>query len=80
MTDLFELGDMPACREEVARHARLADELRLPAFQWYTPLWAAVEALLAGRFEEAERLRRRGAASRACAPATATPSCSPAWC
>ena len=56
VTDLFELGDMPACREEMARHARLADELRLPSFQWYTPLWAAVEAVLAGRFAEAERL------------------------
>ena len=52
---------MPACREEIARHARLADELRLPAFQWYAPLWAATEATLAGRFAEAERLRRRGA-------------------
>ena len=56
VTDLFELGDMPAFREEVARHARLADELRLPSFQWYTPLWSAVEALLAGRFEEADAL------------------------
>ena len=54
--DLFELGDMPACREEIARHSRLADELRLPSFQWYTPLWAAIEATLAGRFAEAERL------------------------
>ena len=26
---------MPACRAEIARHARLADELRLPSFQWY---------------------------------------------
>ena len=56
VADLFELGDMPAFREEVARHARLADELRLPSFQWYTPLWAAVEAVLAGRFEEADAL------------------------
>jgi DNA-binding SARP family transcriptional activator/tetratricopeptide (TPR) repeat protein len=54
--DLFELGDMAAWREEVRRHGRLANELRLPAFQWYTPLWAAVDAMLAGRFEEAERL------------------------
>jgi tetratricopeptide (TPR) repeat protein len=54
--DLFELGDMPACREEMARHARLADELRLPSFQWYSPLWAATEAALAGRFAEAEEL------------------------
>jgi tetratricopeptide (TPR) repeat protein len=57
VTDLFERGDMPACREEIARHARLADELRLPSFQWYTPLWAATEAILAGRFAEGERLR-----------------------
>ena len=66
VTDLFELGDMPACREEVARHARLADELRLPTFQWYTPLWEAGEALLAGRFGEADCSRtRRGAGLRA---------------
>ena len=53
---LFELGDMNAWREEAARHARLAEELRLPAFQWYTPLWAATDAMLAGRYEDAERL------------------------
>ena len=57
VTDLFELGDMSAWREEAARHGRLAEELRLPSFQWYTPLWAAVEATLAGRYDEAERLR-----------------------
>jgi DNA-binding SARP family transcriptional activator/tetratricopeptide (TPR) repeat protein len=56
VTDLFELGDMPAWRDEVARHARLADELRLSTFQWYAPLWASIEALLAGRYDEAERL------------------------
>jgi tetratricopeptide (TPR) repeat protein len=54
--DLFELGEMPAWREETERHARLADELRLPVFQWYTPLWAAVDAMLAGRYDEAEQL------------------------
>ena len=54
--DLFELGDMPACRQEIAHHVRLADELRLPAFQWYASLWSATEAALAGRFEEAASL------------------------
>jgi tetratricopeptide (TPR) repeat protein len=54
--DLFELGDTPAWREEVARHARLAEELRLPVFQWYTSLWAAVEAMLAGRYDDVERM------------------------
>jgi tetratricopeptide (TPR) repeat protein len=39
VTDLFELGDMAACRAEMDAHARLADELRLPIYQWYAPLW-----------------------------------------
>ena len=56
VTDLFELGDMTAWRDEAARHTRLAEELRLPSFQWYTPLWAATEAMLAGRYEDVERL------------------------
>ncbi len=56
VTDLFELGDMTSWREEAARHTRLADTLRLPSFQWYTPLWAATEAMLAGRYEDVERL------------------------
>jgi tetratricopeptide (TPR) repeat protein len=56
VADLFELGDTPAWQEEIARHAQLAEELRLPVFQWYTPLWAAVEAMLAGRYEDVERL------------------------
>jgi DNA-binding SARP family transcriptional activator len=56
VADLFELGDRQGWREEVTRHARLADELRLPAFTWYAPLWAAVDAMLAGRYDEAERL------------------------
>jgi hypothetical protein len=56
VADLFELGDMTAWREETVRHAQLADELRLAAFQWYTPLWSAIEAMLAGRFSAMERL------------------------
>jgi DNA-binding SARP family transcriptional activator/RecA/RadA recombinase len=56
VTDLFELGDMAAWQEATAQHARLAEELRLPAFQWYTPLWRAVQATLDGRYDAAERL------------------------
>jgi tetratricopeptide (TPR) repeat protein len=56
VADLFERGEMTAWREEIARHARLATDLRLSAFEWYTPLWSAVDAMLAGRAEEAERL------------------------
>jgi DNA-binding SARP family transcriptional activator/tetratricopeptide (TPR) repeat protein len=54
--DLFELGKTAAWREEAERHARLAAELRLPAFEWYTPLWAATDAMLAGRSDDVERL------------------------
>jgi hypothetical protein len=56
VADLFELGDMPAWREEVTRHAQLADELKLLVFQWYTPLWMGLDATLAGRFDEADQL------------------------
>lgn len=55
-SDLFELGDMIAFQAEMARHGELAQELRLPVFQWYTPLWAGVLATLAGRTDEAEPL------------------------
>jgi tetratricopeptide (TPR) repeat protein len=57
VTDLWELGDVAGWRAEVARHRILADEQRLPMFTWYAPLWAAVDALHAGRFDEAARLR-----------------------
>jgi RecA/RadA recombinase len=56
VADLFELGDTMAWRAEAERHARLAAELRLPAFEWYTPLWAATDAMLAGRSEDVEHL------------------------
>ncbi len=65
VTDLYEVGDLAACRDEMARHARLADELRLPMFQWYTPLWAATEASLAGRYAEADALAAEAGASGA---------------
>lgn len=60
--DLFEAGDLDGWRREVARHGALAAALRLPAFSWYTPLWAAADALCAGRFEEAAALREQARA------------------
>ncbi len=59
VADLFELGDMPTWHEETAWHGRMAEELRLPVFQWYTPLWAVVQAMLAGRYDDVERLSAR---------------------
>src|ERR1700746_905671 len=52
-------------QEETARHARLAPELRLPVFEWYTPLWAAVQAMLAGRYNDFQRLSGEAAPGRA---------------
>lgn len=54
--DLAELGRIDEMRAEVARHEQLADELRLPAYQWWGPMWRSTLALLEGRLDEAERL------------------------
>lgn len=54
--DLFELGDLAALDHELAEYRRLADELRLPAYQWYEPMWRATLAILEGRLEDARRL------------------------
>ena len=63
--DLFEAGDLSEWRAETARHGALAAELRVPAYTWYTPLWAAVDALHAGRFDEAaSSASRPGARAR----------------
>ena len=59
VVDLFEAGDMDAWRAEVRRHGELAARLRMPGFAWYTPLWAAVEAVHAGRYDEAAALAAR---------------------
>jgi tetratricopeptide (TPR) repeat protein len=54
--DRFEAGDMGGFRAAVEEHVTLADALALPAYQWYGPLWRAVDATLAGRYRDAERL------------------------
>jgi DNA-binding SARP family transcriptional activator len=60
--DLWEAGDLNRFAAEVAAHERLADALRLPAFQWYAPMWRGAIAALQGRHEEARRLADEGAA------------------
>jgi DNA-binding SARP family transcriptional activator len=55
--DLLERGDIDAARREIAEHERLADELRLPGYQWWSPMWRAMLAFLEGRLADAERLR-----------------------
>jgi tetratricopeptide (TPR) repeat protein len=62
VVDLFEAGEMSVWRLEVARHGSLAAELRVPAYTWYSTLWAAVDALHRGDFGQAAAMRERARA------------------
>ena len=68
VVDLLELGRMDELRREIDGYERLADEVGLPHYRWYVPLWRATLAFLAGRWDEgsaltaqAEALGRRAA-------------------
>jgi DNA-binding SARP family transcriptional activator/tetratricopeptide (TPR) repeat protein len=73
--DLWEAGDLAGFEAEVAEHERLADALRLPAFQWYAPMWRGAVAALQGRGEEALRLADAGTAIAARAGDANGPLC-----
>jgi DNA-binding SARP family transcriptional activator len=60
--DLLERGDIAAARREIDEHGRLADELRLPGYQWWTPMWGAMLAFLEGRLDDARELREEAVA------------------
>ena len=51
--DLLETGNLDGVDVELAEHRRLADELRLPGFQWWDRTWAAMRAMLEGRYGDA---------------------------
>jgi tetratricopeptide (TPR) repeat protein len=61
---LARLGDLAAARVDMEQHARLAEGLRHPFGLWRGLVWQAMQALLAGRFEEglarAEEALERG--------------------
>ena len=61
VADLFELGELDGVRPAIADHARLAAALRLPAYDWYVPMWRATLAVLADRLDDALRLSEEGA-------------------
>ena len=61
VADLFELGELDGVLATVADHARLAAALRLPAYDWYVPMWRATLAVLANRLDEALQLSEEGA-------------------
>ena len=59
VVDLFEAFEIDEWRAEVERHGELAARVRMPTYAWYTPLWAAVDAVHAGRWAQAAALRER---------------------
>jgi hypothetical protein len=59
VVDLWELGRVDHVRREIDGYERLADELGLPHYRWYVPLWRGTLALLAGRWHEAAAFNAR---------------------
>ena len=56
VVDLWELGRMDELRAEIDRYERLAEEVGLPHYRWWVPLWRASLAILAGRWDDAAAL------------------------
>ena len=56
VVDLWELGRMEHVRREIDDYERLADDVGLPHYQWYVPLWRASLAVLAARWDDARTL------------------------
>jgi tetratricopeptide (TPR) repeat protein len=59
VVDLMEQGDVEEARREIAAHEALAARLRLPAYEWWGPMWRASLAISEGRFGEAQELIAR---------------------
>jgi DNA-binding winged helix-turn-helix (wHTH) protein/tetratricopeptide (TPR) repeat protein len=53
---LLELGEVTAMHQEIEAYARCADAARQPRYRWVAAWLRAMEAVLAGRFEEGEAL------------------------
>jgi class 3 adenylate cyclase len=56
LVDLLETGDMEAVDRELATYAAGAKELRQPKYLRYAAVRSAMRSMLAGRFEQAERI------------------------
>ena len=55
LSNLLELGDMPAVDAEIEAFSQLAEELRQPLLRRLPVLWKAMRAMMDGRFEDGER-------------------------
>ena len=54
--DLMELGDIEGVDIQIAAATKLAEAIHRPIWLWWTSLFRAARAQLAGDFDEAERL------------------------
>jgi tetratricopeptide (TPR) repeat protein len=59
VADLLEAGDLFAVDAAIAVHAQLAEELRQPEYLWQSMIWKGMRAVMAGQFEEGERLAQQ---------------------
>jgi DNA-binding SARP family transcriptional activator len=57
VVDLMELGRIDEAAAEVDAYAALANEVALPHFRWYVPVWHGALALLTGHWSEARALQ-----------------------
>jgi tetratricopeptide (TPR) repeat protein len=51
----LQLGDVPAADAELDRYAQVAEKLRQPVYLFWAHVWQGTQALMAGRFDEAEQ-------------------------
>ena len=59
VADLLEAGNLLAVDAAIAVHTQLAKELRRPEYVWYSVIWKGMRAVMAGQFEEGERLAQQ---------------------
>ena len=53
---LLMLGDIAAVAAETEAFGALADDLKVPVYQWFSARWRFLRAFLEARFDDAERL------------------------
>jgi tetratricopeptide (TPR) repeat protein len=55
---LLEAGDLNGVDEQITAYADRSDRLSQVVYSWFVPLWRAMRAVMEGRLEDANRLRR----------------------
>lgn len=63
--DQLCLGDVEAADDSIRRYLHVSAALRQPYYRWHAHFLPALRAMMAGRFDEAERLSQAGVAEGA---------------